>query len=239
MPGWFDVTIVLISGWSASHCVTFRFQLAHSACFRSGATGTARESGQLGWSSDTADQLSAFAARKRAARQWPAWLSPTRATVGRASEAGGPNVQAMGASVGAHGVEVISRACAGVGTTIFRSLRLVQRCTGSREAAPKQAGRAAAVPVTTARRPGGTTRGADLELTPDVEAGAVLPGATGAPLATCSLAPKVTQAAAATSATNGRRASRNCPPGEDTAPRCLSAPLRSKPVGARERPYHN
>src|ERR687884_625780 len=119
--------MVLPSGWSVSHCVAFRFQSAQSFCFHRGAIGTARDSWQLAWVSETAGQLSASATRLRGARQWPAWLSPTRATVYPESEGRGPNAQAMGGFSGSHGSEGISSAREGLGETIFRSFGLEQR----------------------------------------------------------------------------------------------------------------
>src|SRR4051794_29585365 len=97
-----------------------RLNAAHSARGGSLSRGTARDRGQLPWVIDTPLYPSAVVTGQSVARQWSAWLSPTRATVASASGARAPNSQAIADWSGEQGAEGISTACDGVGVTMVR-----------------------------------------------------------------------------------------------------------------------
>ena len=85
-------------------------------------------------------QFFAFATYWNAARQWPAWLSPTSANV--SVPLTGPNWHTGGdpVSIVRHGLFGSVRARAGEGETVRSSASLEHARSGSRAAAPKQGG---------------------------------------------------------------------------------------------------
>jgi hypothetical protein len=93
--------------------------------------------GQLDRVIETPCQRSASAATISAARQCPAWLLPTSATVAPACAAGTPNSQALSVgSIGVHGAFGVISASLGLGVTVRSSRVLWQGCKGSWAAAP-------------------------------------------------------------------------------------------------------
>src|SRR4051812_50186559 len=80
----------------ANQVNTSHFQPAHDERRPPWRSRTAIWNGQLVWVIEKPCQPLAFATSASAARQWPAWLSPTSATVSVAVASGPPNEQTGG-----------------------------------------------------------------------------------------------------------------------------------------------
>jgi hypothetical protein len=105
----------------------------------------ASDSGQLAWPKRSPCQPCSTAALSSATRHTLAWLSPITAIVPVASCAGMPNSQMSlptNAYCARHGGFFCLRAVSGEGTTESFSAGFAHGFTGSRAAAPKQAGSA-------------------------------------------------------------------------------------------------
>ena len=159
-----------ISGWARNQRVMRPFQRTQPDRSGSGSRLTAREKGQWLRVMASTRQPFAWAATSSGACQFIAWLSPTSATVSAACAGGTPKAQMPTAprrivpapivSIRVHGRFGISCASAGVGTTDSRSSGFRHGRSGSRAAAPKQAGAgaAAAAHASASDAPAATTR---------------------------------------------------------------------------------
>src|SRR4051794_7671166 len=129
---------VRTSGWTANHAKVCCFHSAHCVRRGSGRSRTAICSGQLVCVIERPCQPLASATCVIAARQCPAWLSPTSATVASAVSAGAPNQQTAGAlwcGTATQGLLGSVAASLGVGATPY--WRVEQPFCEARAAAPK------------------------------------------------------------------------------------------------------